>query len=123
MYDKIEEINLEIEDVVKLLKNIITLLNKYGNYNIAFTSQDSNNIIGDYILYCVIKERSAVMVETYKHPKNTPKVRLSIDEPILVKAVEVYLEELIDQIAPINKDRYEIKNWIENQINLLKTPG
>ena len=120
LYNKIEEIDLEVEDIVKLLKNIITLLNKYDNYNIAFTSQDFNNIIGDSILYCVIKERSAVMVETYKYSKNTPEVRLSIEEPLLVKAVEIYLEEILYQISPINKDKYEIKNWIEKQINLIK---
>jgi hypothetical protein len=123
LYDKIEEINLEVEDVISLLNNIITLLDKHDNYNIAFISSDFNNTIEDSIFYCAIKERVSVMLETYKNSRNTPEVRLSIEEPTLVKAFEVYFEEILDQIAPINKDKYEIKNWIENQINLLKTPG
>jgi len=122
LYNKIEEINLEVEDVIKLLKNIVNLLNKYDNYNIAFISQDLNTI-QDSIFYSVIKERSAVMIETYKYSKNTPEVRLSIEEPTLVKAFEVYFNEILIQISPVNKDKNEIINWIQSQINLLKNRG
>lgn len=120
LYNKVEEINLKVEDVIKLLKNIVTLLNKYENYNIAFISQDFNNTTQDPILYCMLKERSAVMVETYKYLKTTPEVRLSIEEPILVKAFEVYFNEILTQIAPMNKDKNEIIDWIQYQIDFLK---
>lgn len=123
LHNKIEEIDLEVADVIKLLENTLTLLNKYDNYNIAFISQDFNNDMHDFMLYYVIKERSAVMVETYKHSKNTPEVRLSIEEPMLVKAIEVYFTEILDQIAPINKDKKDIINLIEGQISSLKNHG
>lgn len=117
MYNMIEEIHLETEEVILLLENIIRLLTEYENYKIALIPQDSHNSALEYVIYCMLKERNAVLIETYQHYTNLPKVRLSIEEPILVKVVETYLKEVIDQIAPINKDKNEIITWIQHSIN------
>ncbi len=118
LYNKVLLINLELEDVIEILKNIVTLLEKYDNYNIAFISQNSN--IANSIFYCVVKERNSVMLETYECSKYIPEVRLSITEHTLVKAFEVYFDEILDQVVPMNKDKNEIINWMQYQINLLK---
>lgn len=118
LYNKVITINLEVADVIVILKNIVTLLKKYKNYNIAFISQ--NNNIANLAFYCMLKERTAIIMETYDCAKDIPLLRLSIKEPIFVKAFEAYFNEVLEQIAPINKDKNEIINWIERHINLLE---
>lgn len=117
-HNKISLINLDLRDVINILKNMVYLLKKYDNYNIVFISQNSN--ISDFIVYCMLKERNAVIMETYEYSNDIPIVRMSIKEPMLVKAFEVYFNEVLDHIAPMNKDKNEIINWIEHQINLLE---
>lgn len=118
LYSRVLTINLGVEDVIAILKNIVTFLKTHKNFNIAFLSQ--NFKISNLVFYCVIKERSAVMVETYDDSKDSPILRLSIKEPIFVKAFEAYFNEVLDQIAPMNKDKNEIITWIENEIKLLE---
>ncbi len=118
LYNKVITINLEVADVIIILKNIVTLLKKNKNYNIAFISQ--NNNISNLAFYCMLKERTAIIMETYDCAKDIPLLRLSIKEPIFVKAFEAYFNEVLEQIAPINKDKKGIINWIERHINLLE---
>jgi hypothetical protein len=119
LYNRLEIVHLKVEDVIEILKNLVALLEKYRNYNIVFITQKHNNTTGNMVFYCMVKERNAVVLEGYEYPNNIPKVRLSIKEPILVKAFEVYFNEILAQISPINKDKKEIIHWIETQINLL----
>lgn len=118
-YNKIETINLEVHDVIELLKNIITLLKKYNNYNIAFIPKNLNNTNSNSIFYCMVKERKTVMLESYEYSGSAPRFRISSEEPLLIKALEVYFNEILEQVAPINKNKNEIINWIQYQINLL----
>lgn len=117
MYNMIDEISLENIEVILILENIIKLLTKYEKFRIAFIPQDSNDAILEYVIYCVSKERNAVMLEAYQQNTYFPQVKLMIEEPLLVKAINAYLEGIIDQIAPINKDKNEIIAWIQYLIS------
>jgi hypothetical protein len=119
-HNGVEIINLEVQDVIELLQNIIRLLEKYNNYNITFMSQNPDKTIQCFNFCCIVKEKKAVTLESYEPSKTMPKVRLSVEEPMLVKAFEEYFKEIWDQIAPINKDKKEIINWLQCQLNLLK---
>lgn len=115
-----EIMDLEVQDVIDHLKNIINLLETYDNYNIAFMLQNHDNTIRYFNYYCIVKERQAVMLESHEPSKIIPQVRLSIREPMLVKAFEEYFNEMWEHIAPVNKDKKEVINWIQSQIDLLK---
>jgi len=110
-------IDLEVKDVVEILRNIINLLRKFENYYIAFTNSTSTNDE----FYCMIKERQAVLLEIYEPLKSIQSMRVSIDEPMVVKAFEEYFTEKWEHIAPINRDKNEVINWIQKQIKLLET--
>ena len=68
----------------------------------------------------MVKERQAVLIEAYDSSKGIPTVRLSIEEPMAVKAFEEYLIEKWEHIAPINKDKNEVISWLQGQIKLLE---
>lgn len=121
----IELSDLEVQDVLALLRNVITLLKTYHNYHIAFITRniDTESTV-DSGYYCVVKERQAVFVEIPKLSNVKPAVRLSIVEPMLVKTFGEYFKEIWEQIAPVNKNKQEIIEWLQSQINLLeKTAG
>jgi len=118
LYNKVLTISLEVDDVIEILKNLVTLLKNNTNYNIAFIFHDNN--VSDFEFYCIVKERTSIVAETYSSSKDKPLVRLTIKDPLLVKAFEVYLNEVLEQIPPINKDKKEIINWLEREIKLLE---
>lgn len=115
----IETTKMEAEDIIKFLNNIIHLLETYENYNVAFVSEKPNSSVKINNLYCHVKERQSVFFEVVKSSK-IPEVRLSIEEPMVVKACEEYFSDIWARIAPIYKDKSEVISWIHNQINLLK---
>jgi hypothetical protein len=119
-YSGIEKMNLEIQDVVEYLQNIINLLQTYENYNIAFISNNKDEYIEGDNFCCVIKDRQSVLLEVFEPSENNTKVRLCIDEPMLVNAFNEYFKERWEYIAPINKDKKEIIAWLQGQLNLLK---
>ncbi|MDD2496170.1 MAG: XRE family transcriptional regulator, partial [Tissierellia bacterium] len=118
-YAGIEMISLETQDIINFLLNIINLLETYANYNIAFIPSTVSTTNSENY-YCMVKERHAVFLEIFESSKTIPKMRLSIKEPMLIKAFQEYFKEIWEQIAPVNKDKQEIISWIQSQINLLQ---
>ncbi len=118
-YTENELVNLEVQDIIDLLHNIITLLETYNNYNIALISEDTDSTVKDSDFYFIVKERQAVLLETLTASKSIPQVQLSIKEPMMVKAFEEYFKELWRNIAPVNKAKTEVIAWIRRQIELL----
>lgn len=118
-YSGVEILELKVRDIIEILQNIINLLQKYGNYNIAFLSPDSDSTLIINDLYCTVKERHSVQFEAFKPLSGQPQVRLSIEEPMLVRAFEEYFCDLWDHIAPLNKDKSDVISWLQNQIDLL----
>lgn len=116
-YMGIDAVRLEPSDVVELLTNIINLLETYENYNISFISDNRNSFIQNINLYYIVKERQAVLLETIT-PSDS--MRISIKEPMVVKAFEEYSKELTKKISPVNKDKNEVILWLKRQIKLLE---
>lgn len=113
----IELIDLEVQDIIELLQNVISLLKTYHNYNIAFITRNGDiehSVHSAY--YCVVKERQAVFLEVFELSGVKPEVRLSITEPMLVKAFDAYFKEIWEQIAPVNKNKQEVIDWLQSQI-------
>lgn len=113
-------IDLEVQDIIELLQNIIRLLETYANYNIAFMPLRHNYMSQFVTSYCIVKNRQSVVLEAHKPSNPMTKVRISIEEPMIVKAVEEHFKDMWEQIAPVNKEKKEIISWIQGQIDLLK---
>ncbi len=118
-YSGVEIVELKVKDVIEILKNMITILQKYSNYNMAFLSPDSDSTLIINDLYCTVKERHSVHFEAFKPSGDKPQVRLTIEEPMLVRAFEEYFCDLWDHIAPVNKDKSDVIAWLQNQVHLL----
>lgn len=112
----IKIIELEIDDIIELLQNIIFLLEEHIHYNISFIP---GNTYVNCEFYCYVKERHSVSVEAYEPFDNTPVTRLSMKEPMMIRAMEEYFKEMWEHIAPVNKDKGEVIRWIKKQIRLL----
>lgn len=115
----IELVDLEVQDIIDCLQNIINLLNTYDNYNIAFISRNNNRSAYSNNFYCIVKERQAVLLEIFRPSRSMPEMKLSIQEPMLVKAFDEYFKEIWEQIAPVNRDKKDIIAWIQKQIDIL----
>lgn len=113
-----ESIELEVNEIIDFMYNIIDILNKYDNYHIAFEPRNNDDAYNNY--YCMVKERQSVFFEVFDPAANQSEVRLSIEEPTFVKAIEEYFNEIWEHIAPVSKDKVHIITWLQNQINLLK---
>lgn len=119
-YSGVEIIELEVQDIIEFLHNIINLLKTYDNYNIAFISRNADSPIKIDDCYFMVKERHSVFFEVFEPSKNIPKVRLTIEEPMIVNAFNEYFNDIWEQIAPVNKDKGEVIEWLQNQINSFK---
>ncbi len=113
-------IELQTEDVIEILQNIVFLLNKYDNYSVAFRSYQTNKVSMEDEFFCVVKERQAVLLEAYEPSGDMPITRLSIEEPTVVQAFVEYFDETLAHIAPVNKDKQHVVDWLESQINILR---
>lgn len=111
---------LQLEDVIEILQNIVFLLNKYDNYSVAFRSNQTSKMTMDDEFFCVVKERQAVLLEAYEPSGDMPVTRLSVEEPTVVQAFVEYLDETLSHIAPVNKDKQQVVDWLEGQIRILR---
>lgn len=119
-YEGIESIHMDIHDIVEYLENIIDLLLKYDNYNMAFLPDDYNETENMENFCCVVKERKAVLFESSDQFADTKEIHLSITEPTLVKTIYDYFIELWEHIPPINKEKSAVITWLKNQVNTLR---
>ena len=117
---EIEVMDLSTQEIIELLQNIIYMLETYDNYNIAFMPKSLDNTVEYSDYNCIIKERQALVFEAYMPSKKVPEVRLSIEEPILLKALDEYFNRIWGHIAPENKTKKNVVNWIQLQIDILR---
>jgi len=118
-YSGVKLIKLEIGDIIELLKNIIDIIKTYANYSIAFIHKKfDKSKENDFC--CTIKERKAIFFEEYNLLDNVLEVRLSIEEPIFVKAAEEYFKNTWDHIVPGYKEKAEIIQLLQRHIDVLK---
>lgn len=118
---------LKDDDIICHLENIIRLLKTYNNYEIALVNKaDYDNISK---IKWIVKENTKVFIESFnKNMESTitctdsivKKTNLIISEKDMVMAFRDYFSVLWNNIDSADKDKKEVINWIEEQVNLLK---
>lgn len=111
-------VDMEVGDIIEYLENIIKLLEKYENYHIGFISNDNKGFDNNY--FCYVKERQAAFFGAFNSSTTIPEHRILITEPMSVKALAEYFEELWENMAPVNKNKSDIIQWLNRYITLLK---
>lgn len=119
-YSGIQQIKLDAEDIIELLKNIIDNLEAYKNYNISFINERIEGIEAESFSF-VIKERQALFYEGYGLEDDFLKTNISMNEPIFVKAFEERFRKIWEEnIVPMHKEKSEIIKFLQRHMNALK---
>ncbi len=120
-YSGIKQVKLEIEDVIKLLERIIYNLKTYKNYNVLFINKKDEKLIMKEDFSFVLKERKTFFYECcYKLKNNYPAVRISVDEPFILKAFEEYFRKTWDHISPVYREKADVIRFLQRQIDALR---
>lgn len=110
--------SLNSHDIYYILKNIIYMLEKYENYNIALINENKPNIFNNFSW--IIKDSNSILVDNfYQNIKNSEKVSITITEPTIVDYITNCFIETLEEIAPINKEKKRVIAWFETQIQYL----
>lgn len=120
-----DNITLDNNDIKSHLENIIYMLEKYENYEIALVNKkDFENISK---ICWMVKENSGVFIQklndkTFKtHLGNNyfENVDLLISENEVIDAFIRYFLSIWNSFPSVNKDKKKIIRWIKSQIELL----
>ncbi len=117
-YSGFEKVKLGVQDMIDYLKHVIHFIMTYDNFQVAVIFQDTNLVKNNGYSY-IIKERRAVYFNSFGSFESTAEVRLSIEEPMTVKAFSEYFNMVWEKISPINKDKDEIVTWLQSYITML----
>lgn len=117
-YSGVEKVKLGVQDMIEYLKHVIHFIMTYDNFHVAVIFQDTNLVKNNGSSY-IIKERRAVYFDSFGSFESTSEVRLSIEEPMTVKAFTEYFNMIWDKISPVNKDKDEIVTWLQSYITIL----
>lgn len=122
LYDHtgISSVEMEVEEIIQLLENIVCLLKKFENYHIVFVSERSQTALVKNMFYCLVKEKKSVFVLAYNPQNKNQFLRMTIDAPMVVFAFEAYLRQLWQEEAPVLKNKSDIIEWLEREIELLR---
>jgi hypothetical protein len=119
-YSGIEKVHLETNDLIEYYENIINFINTYDNYHIAIINHTNHKFDINNDIKFIIKDRQAVFLHSFEPLKNSSEIRLSIEEPVIVKAFMEYFNELWEHISPIDKNKQEITAFLQSYINILR---
>lgn len=113
----------DIEDIIEHFENIVLLLKKYKNYQIALISDSTNILVNktDWSVkgdYCVLLYVPQKIHSDNSTPSN--EFNLLIKETTIASAFKDYFLELWDKIPPVDKDNKLVIEWLENQICVLR---
>lgn len=119
-YAGIESMYMDTCEIIEYLENIIGLLQKYANYNIAFLPE--NYSVADRMesFCCLVKERITVLFESNDRNACAQEIHIALTEPTLVKSIYDYFIGLWERIAPAYREKSEIIAWLQYQITILK---
>lgn len=118
-------------EICEHLQNVIYLLRKYDNYEIALLNDiQSNNSID---ISWTVKDSSTVLLQNLcknkNHIKNTSNKNeldtakcISISEPIIVNAFKNHFMDLWEEIPLICKEKNSVIKWLEDQIKSISEP-
>lgn len=115
-FNRINEIttfDLDSQDILMLMDNIIYLIKTYSNYEVAFINEITykNELSGFSSI--TIKEKYQVHIEY-------SQFQVSIEEPIIVSALEEHFKEIWKHISPIDKNKKELIKWLKHQLDMIK---
>jgi len=113
------------EDIVCHLENLISMLRKYDNYEIAFVSKkDFNNMTN---IYWAVKGNLSVFIETLNmgktvHDNNSfnSEMNFIINEKSVVNAFSNYFLKIWSGIPDENKNKSNSINLLQSLINICK---
>ncbi|WIV13012.1 helix-turn-helix transcriptional regulator [Proteiniborus sp. MB09-C3] len=117
---------LDQNDIIEYINNIIYLLKKYDNYEIALISKKSKNILPGFCFET--KGISSLLISTINPLENTYSNVLKnqkssfsflINEPVIVKSINDLFIEAWEAIPEVNKNKNNIIAWLENSLNNL----
>jgi len=112
------------EDIICHLENVINMLRKYDNYEIAFVSKkDFNNLSN---IYWAVKGNISVLIETYNRDKmidddsfNT-EMNFIVTEKSIVNAFHDYFLKIWNDIPEENKSKRNTINLLQSLIEICK---
>lgn len=115
------------ENIIMHIDNIIFMLEKYDNYEIAFVNETQLHCEAKSIW--IINGKAATFTKTQhsenlgydNYDLNNPEIYLSIEEPTIINTFEVYFMDLWNSIAPLYKDKKKVITWLKAQIEFLET--
>ncbi|MDF2472334.1 MAG: helix-turn-helix transcriptional regulator [Anaerocolumna sp.] len=119
-YSGIEKVHLETMDLIEYYENIINFINTYDNYHVAIINHTNDKFDINNDIKFIIKDRQAVFLHAFDPLKKPTEIRLSIEEPVIVKAFMEYFNELWEHISPIDKDKKEITAFLQSYISILR---
>lgn len=114
------------EDIVCHLENLIYMLRKYDNYEIAFVSKKDFNDISN--IYWVVKENFCVLIETFNKGKMalnnnsfSSEMNFIVTEKSIVNAFRAYFLKIWSDIPDENKNKRNSIDLLQSLIELCKT--
>ncbi|KOA20144.1 hypothetical protein CLHOM_13400 [Clostridium homopropionicum DSM 5847] len=125
-YFILDDITLDYNDIKCHLENIINMLEKYENYEIALVNKkDFENISK---ICWMVKENNGVFIQKlndniispYSSYNCNENVDLLISEAEVVDAFIRYFLSMWSSLPSANKDKKKVIKWIKSQIELLK---
>lgn len=107
---------LKTADIIEHLQYIIYLLRTYDNYQIAFYQPTVPEDLSMKNVYCLVKERHSVLFELLHPTDSTGNLRFYSEEPMLTSGFYAYLENIWQQIPPVNKSKSDVIDWLSGMI-------
>ena len=110
---------IKISIVLEHLKNVVYMLEKHDNYQIALLNDNQiKNVEG---ITCMIKDSHGVLMQNHNLLKqvscnNNKEISISIYEPIIVNAFKNYFMDLWNEIPSVNKKKPAVISWFKEKI-------
>lgn len=112
-----------VEDIIEHFENIVLILKKYKNYQIALVN-NVNNLFSK-VKWSVKGENSVFLyvdgVKDFENSGINKNIILLIKETTIVSAFKDYFLDLWDQIPHVDKDNNHVIELLEHQISILKS--
>lgn len=106
-------VDIDYTDIIDYIKNVIKHIQSMEHYHVAVIY---NNMSSVNNISFSIKEKQSLFV----HKIDNDFIRYICDEPMTVKGMEDFYMTLWKQIAPVNKDKKEIVQWLSRYIERLQ---
>ncbi len=103
---------LDRQDILQFFENFIDFLRKSENYEIAVL-YDNTLSVNEKHLYFSLKGNGTLCFEM---PGSKDNLKGIVTEPLMVKSVEMYFQNMWSEISPLNKDKAALITWLNTHI-------